>query len=111
MLDSTRVSPYTPAADDMPQSMRPDTRQHLTHAPTSPNKKLAFLEASTHELRSAHDSALDAVSEPSATSSPVCSSFPPISSLQDGQATAARNDMFRRQFHPTVPLSVILPKG
>ena len=30
ILDSTRVSPYGPAARDMPQSMRPDTRQHLT---------------------------------------------------------------------------------
>ena len=30
ILDSTRVSPYGPAARDMPQAMRPDTRQHLT---------------------------------------------------------------------------------
>ena len=30
ILDLTRVSPYRPAAGDMPQSMRPDTRQHLT---------------------------------------------------------------------------------
>ena len=30
ILDSTRVSPYGPAAREMPQAMRPDTRQHLT---------------------------------------------------------------------------------
>ena len=30
ILDPTRVSPYRPAAVAMPQSMRPDTRQHLT---------------------------------------------------------------------------------
>ena len=30
ILVPTRVSPYSPAAGDMPQSMRPDTRQHLT---------------------------------------------------------------------------------
>ena len=37
ILDSTRVSPYRPAAYDVPQSMRPDTRQHLT-ACTGPSE-------------------------------------------------------------------------
>ena len=30
IVDPTRVSPYRPAGRDIPQSMRPDTRQHLT---------------------------------------------------------------------------------
>ena len=30
IVDPTRVSPYGPAGRDIPQSMRPDTRQHLT---------------------------------------------------------------------------------
>ena len=37
ILDPTRVSPYRPAAGDMPQSMRPDTREHLT-ACTKPSE-------------------------------------------------------------------------
>ena len=55
MLDSTRVSPYGPAAREMPQSMRPDTRQHLTACTglseeqnEEAQKRLAFGEASTH---------------------------------------------------------------
>ena len=39
-LDSTRVSPYRPAADEMPQVMRPDTRQHLT-ARTAPSEGMS----------------------------------------------------------------------
>ena len=55
ILDSTRVSPYGPAAREMPQSMRPDTRQHLTACTglseeqnEEAQKRLAFGEASTH---------------------------------------------------------------
>ena len=40
ILDSTRVSPYRPAAVDVPQSMRPDTRQHLT-ACTEPSEEMS----------------------------------------------------------------------
>ena len=43
MLDSTRVSPYGPAAREMPQSMRPDTRQHLT-ACTGLSEEMGFPE-------------------------------------------------------------------
>ena len=42
ILDLTRVSPYRPAAVAMPQSMRPDTRQHLT-ACTEPSQEMSSL--------------------------------------------------------------------
>ena len=42
ILDPTRVSPYRPAAVAMPQSMRPDTRQHLT-ACTEPSQEMSSL--------------------------------------------------------------------
>ena len=47
MLDPTRVSPYRPAADDMPQSMRPDTRQHLT-AYIEPSQRKACICGGVH---------------------------------------------------------------
>ena len=40
ILDPTRVSPYRPAAVDMPQSMRPDTRQHLTACPGPSERRM-----------------------------------------------------------------------
>ena len=42
ILDPTCVSPYRPAADDMPQSMRPDTRQRLTACTKPPEAMSAF---------------------------------------------------------------------
>ena len=47
ILDSTRVSPYGPAAQDMPQAMRPDTRQHLT-ACTEPSEEMELPDTAVH---------------------------------------------------------------
>ena len=47
ILDSTRVSPYGPAARDMPQAMRPDTRQHLT-ACAEPSDEMELPETAVH---------------------------------------------------------------
>ena len=50
ILDLTRVSPYRPAAGDMPQSMRPDTRQHLT-ACTRSSEEMELPETKGERLR------------------------------------------------------------
>ena len=47
ILDPARVSPYRPAAHDMPQSMRPDTRQHLT-ACSEPSEEKACIYGGVH---------------------------------------------------------------
>jgi len=41
ILDPTRVSPYRPAADEVPHSMRPDTRQRLTARTNHPKDRCA----------------------------------------------------------------------
>ena len=57
ILDSTRVSPYGPAAREMPQSMRPDTRQHLT-ACTEPSEEMELPETAVHGFGRAQRSSL-----------------------------------------------------
>ena len=47
ILDSTRVSPYGPAAHEVPHLMRPDTRQHLT-ACTEPPEEMELPETAMH---------------------------------------------------------------
>ena len=54
ILDSTRVSPYGPAAREMPQSMRPDTRQHLT-ACSEPSEEMSSPETGVNALRRTED--------------------------------------------------------
>ena len=54
ILDSTRVSPYGPAAREMPQSMRPDTRQHLT-ACSEPSEETSSPETGVNALRRTED--------------------------------------------------------
>ena len=41
ILDPTRVSPYRPAADEVPHPMRPDTRQRLTARTNHPKDRCA----------------------------------------------------------------------
>ena len=85
ILDSTRVSPYRPAAVDMPQSMRPDTRQHLT-ACTEPSQGMSSLLKQAEAL-AALGARLPRAQSPAAVN-PLRGSFAP---LRPFRVTAAAN--------------------
>ena len=79
ILDPTRVSPYRPAAVAMPQSMRPDTRQHLT-ACTEPSQEMSSLLKQAEAL-AALRARLPRARSPAAVN-PLRGSFAPLRPLR-----------------------------
>ena len=78
-MDPTRVSPYRPAAVAMPQSMRPDTRQHLT-ACTEPSQEMSSLLKQAEAL-AALRARLPRARSPAAVN-PLRGSFAPLRPLR-----------------------------
>ena len=70
-LDPTRVSPYGPAAREMPQAMRPDTRQHLT-ACTEPSDEMELPETALHSFGRAQRPSLRSEASTSRTVARSC---------------------------------------